>query len=268
MRKQLQGTKVGMLQIIRATSRRKHGSVVWECVCDCGKTCFKVTEKLNGKTRICGCLKVTTNTTHGELRGRKKAKTRIYEIWSNMRKRCRDMNGAAYKNYGGRGIVVCKRWESFRNFKSDMGNPPSDLHEIERIENGKGYTPGNCRWATIKEQARNKRSNFYITFCGRRRCLAEWCEILGKKYKMVWKRMRYGKQTFEQAIGRAPRRSTPLRNTKVKFRGQTKTVGEWCRILGLKFGTVYARVRSSRWPIHEALSVPVEQRSYSRASQA
>lgn len=82
--------------------------------------------------------------------------TRTYRIWAGMRKRCNDPNCKEYKNYGGRGISVCLRWDSFLDFLSDMGNAPDKL-TLERINNDKGYYKANCRWATRKEQMANRR---------------------------------------------------------------------------------------------------------------
>lgn len=79
-----------------------------------------------------------------------------YSTWKDMRKRCTNPNTRCYKNYGARGVNVCKRWEDFNNFLEDMGKRPSSKHSIDRIDNNKGYTPSNCRWATIKQQNENR----------------------------------------------------------------------------------------------------------------
>ncbi len=86
-----------------------------------------------------------------------------YKVWHNMLSRCRNKNSTYFQNYGGRGIAVCERWEQFELFFADMGRRPSRLHSLDRIDNDQGYRPGNCRWATKKEQALNTRATLNLT---------------------------------------------------------------------------------------------------------
>lgn len=107
------------------------------------------------------------------------SKTRFYTIWKGMKDRCYKKHKVAYAYYGARGVTVCDRWFSFRCFFEDMAPTYYAGATIDRIDSGKGYSPENCRWSTPKEQARNRKTNRYITVDGTTKCLAEWAEYLG-----------------------------------------------------------------------------------------
>lgn len=127
-----------------------------------------------------------------------------YRAWQQMRLRCLDPEHAAYASYGGRGITVCDRWrEDPAAFIADLGPKPSPKHELDRIDNDKGYEPGNCRWVTRKVNDRNRRSNRFVTFRGETLTIAEWCERLGLPGDTV--RWRLSRWTVEEAL------TTPVR---------------------------------------------------------
>lgn len=119
--------------------------------------------------------------THGHARRRNGQKAHpTYVSWASMLNRCRNERTPDFKNYGGRGITVCKRWLRYENFLADMGERlPGQT--LERINNDRDYKPSNCRWATKREQARNSRHNTFITFRGRRMLLIDWARELGLK---------------------------------------------------------------------------------------
>ncbi len=120
---------------------------------------------------------------------------RVHNIWMGMIDRCsNDRSG----NYGKRGISVCERWLLFENFHEDMGNPPSSSHSIDRVDNDGDYRPGNCRWATRTEQARNTRSNTILALRGAKRTIAEWSELTGIKPATICRRLDAG-----WSVGRA-----------------------------------------------------------------
>lgn len=135
--------------------RANDGHIQWHCQCDCGNvTKAKVFILRLGRKESCGCTRSERisagKTKHG------KSKTKIYRIWSAMKERCERPDNHAYKNYGGRGITVCKRWQKFENFYADMGERPSGK-SLDRINNELGYYHENCRWASTLEQRHNRR---------------------------------------------------------------------------------------------------------------
>lgn len=115
----------------------------------------------------------TKRRRHGQ------AKSKLYKTWVSMRNRCNNPKNIAYSKYGGRGIKVCERWNSFQLFAEDMGEPPEQKSSIERKDNSKDYEPGNCCWATPKEQARNRRTSRMIEHNGITKTLKEWSESTG-----------------------------------------------------------------------------------------
>jgi hypothetical protein len=131
-----------------------------------------------------------------------------YRVWCHVLARCGTATDAAYDNYGGRGITVCDRWLTFTNFYADVGPRPSPQHTLERIENDGNYEPGNVRWATRKEQNRNKRNNRLLTFNGRTQCIAAWAEEIGITWAALRARLRLG-WSVERALTPGDHRRTP-----------------------------------------------------------
>lgn len=155
--KDLAGTRFGRLVVLRRVAN--HGDrVQYECICDCGTICVTRANSLTiGDTKSCGCIvkEVFHRTKHGMARANNRHP--LFSLWSHMRDRSNPLNAEKYPRYAGRGIFMCDRWRNdFAMFVADIGERPSPQHSVDRINNDKGYEPGNCRWATPKEQANNR----------------------------------------------------------------------------------------------------------------
>jgi hypothetical protein len=194
------GQRFGKLVAIERIGRDPLGAAVWSAMCDCGNLTSGAARNIRaGKKKSCGCLSSSIKeraTTHGaSVKGSRLRPT--YQSWLNMRMRCLQPTHQAYSRYAGRGIGICERWASFENFLEDMGERPSPKHSIERIDNDGHYEPGNCRWATIVDQARNRRSNVHITYCGETLTLSQWSERTGLAISLISRRLQAGLEPDE-----------------------------------------------------------------------
>lgn len=193
---ELIGHRFGRMVVVAFAERAKRKRW-WLCRCDCGtekKACH--TDLLTGATKSCGCLSVehrakgwAASTTHGQGG---KLRTPTYNSWHKMKQRCLNPKNDEYSNYGGRGITVCERWLDFENFLADMGPRPTGT-SIDRFPDKNGnYEPGNCRWATAKEQNNNMRKNIFLEYGGTRLTVAQWARRLGISPGTLHGRLRSG----------------------------------------------------------------------------
>jgi len=201
--KNLTGKTFGLLTVIAFKETDLKNSF-WECLCKCGNVkVIKGRNMTSGTAVSCGCLRkensIKAATKHGQA-----GKTRTYRIWQNMLSRCFNEKSTGYYRYGGRGIKVCARWCIFLNFFEDMGEAVGDL-SINRIDNDGNYEPGNCQWATQKEQARNTSRTVLLDYQGEIKKQKELCEEFGVSYNMVRKRIKRG-WNAQDAIHVAPKK--------------------------------------------------------------
>lgn len=176
------GTRFGRLTVLgRSEAFNKRGVRLWRCECDCGNTKnIPRSELVNGHTSSCGCLRNTADSLSHK---------RPYRIWRSMMNRCYRKYNHNYCDYGGRGIVVCKEWQTFKGFWNDMSTGYNDDLSIDRLDNNKGYYKKNCKWSTPKEQANHRRNSRLFTIDGKTLNVTQWCEKYGLDRRLVFRRL-------------------------------------------------------------------------------
>ena len=189
----LTGQKFGRLLVVERVESTKYGNAKWLCRCACGNKKIVAAGNLkSGHTQSCGCFEkeqtIKRSTKHG------KCGTRLYQSWQDMKNRCYRPLTQSYKTHGSRGITVCDEWlhdfQAFYNWA--MANGYRDNLTLERIDVNGNYEPSNCRWATQKEQANNKRNNHFVTYKGETKTISQWSEITKIKQGTIQARLKRG----------------------------------------------------------------------------
>lgn len=197
----LTGMRFGRLTVLNRIENDKHGCARWHCVCDCGNEVYPSASSLRtGHTKSCGCLRreriVESVLIHNE------SHSRLYGIWQSMKRRCFNKNFKHYHLYGGRGIKIHSEWiDDFGSFRDwALSNGYEEGLTLDRIDNDGNYEPSNCRWITMHEQARNKRTNVIVTYHGEEGCFTDMCKKLDISKAIARYRMKKHGVTFEQAV--------------------------------------------------------------------
>lgn len=241
----LTGHKFGRLTVLHRVPEKTKGVTRWACICDCGTPKEANGHNMkNGYIRSCGCLlteHIENRVKKGMHRTHGHSGTPTYNIWCKMRERCGNPQNPNYPSYGGRGIYVCERWQSFETFLADMGERPSPKHSIDRIDNDGPYSPENCRWVgSIREQRANCRDNRRVTYKGETLIVSEWARRTGIDNETLLFRLNAG-WSVERAF------TEPLWNQKtITLNGRTQTVMAWARETGINRRTIADRL-SKGW---------------------
>ena len=213
MKIDLTNKKFNRLLVVRQAPH-KNNKVMWECLCDCGNTVYVTSHSLiAATTKSCGCYTKDRikdkNTIHGQ------AKTKLYSVWKNIRRRCYNTNDKSYNRYGGRGIGVCEEWkDSFQSFydwayaNGYDNNAKYGECTLDRIDTNGDYCPANCRWVSLKEQANNRQSNVLITYNGKTDTMSNWAREIEIEYTCLFSRIHDLHWSIEKAL------TTPSRNKR------------------------------------------------------
>lgn len=190
------------LTAIEPTKDRFDKKIVWRFSCSCGKKHLATaTHVRRGLVKSCGCLANEIIRARNFRHGRRF--TREWRAWNEMMNRAHRASSKSKNNkyYKDRGVSVCERWQTFKNFYDDMGDCPRN-YTLDRIDNDGSYEPDNCRWATMKQQANNRSNNKRITLNGKTQTLSEWESITGTSQKNISARLRLGWDIKEAIYGK------------------------------------------------------------------
>ena len=238
------------ITIIEFDGRKgKYRTKYYKALCDCG-TEFSVigTHVTSGHTKSCGCIAKRANGN---------SRTNEYGSLQGAIRRCYNPNNKKYKNYGARGITVSERYrgsDGVDNLIQDIGAKPGPEFSLGRIDNDGNYCPGNLRWETWEQQARNKTTNRMITYKGETLTLNEWEEKKGLTHGVVTYRLNAG-WSIEKALETAPHAT---KKNYIEFNGYNRSVEEWSELTGIPRHNLYYRVRAG-WSTEKTLTTPARQ---------
>ena len=180
--------------VLKFSHRTKDGRTYWLCRCDCGNSkSVRGSHLISTASRSCGCLKAESTSkrarTHGATVGGELEP--LYVVWCSMKQRCYDSGCRAYKDYGGRGIVLSENWMEYQSFKDDMKYGYKKGLQIDRVDNNGNYCKENCRWSTPRQNCNNRRNSIFLRFQGINKTIAQWSRKLKMNDKTLY--LRYSK---------------------------------------------------------------------------
>jgi hypothetical protein len=250
---------------------------VQDFICDCGKLLTRPrVYVVHGNCSSCGCLRrdFTVNKNkaaakHGYFG------TPTYRSWSSMVTRCEDPTHVAYHNYGGRGVVIHPELRDFVRFLAFLGERPSLRHSIDRYPNQNGnYEPGNVRWATVEEQANNKRTNRFIEHNGQKKTISQWARESCVSFVCFVSRIRNGWDIDEamntptgqkRPSSKEDKNPTSRGGVTYTYKDRTLTLFQWSAEVCIDDGTLNSRIKAG-WPIEKVLTTPVKKKKPSQRS--
>jgi hypothetical protein len=217
--------------------------------CETCKKQYSVIKCREHKTHFCSraCNRFRNQIKHG------KCTSRIYKVWSAMKGRCCNETDPGFQHYGGRGIKVSDDWMTFENFYRDVGEPPFEGAQIDRINNNGDYCKDNVRWVNRKDNMRNTRRNKNVFIQGKQVCFIEACKIIGVKLHTAYARKRTNNLTHQETIDYCVRNPPAPLKVFVNYRGRLMCLTEACRKSGFNFNTVRERSKRKNIPVQESL---------------
>lgn len=244
------GLRFGKLTVLDY-AYSKNCRTYWKCKCDCGNEKIALGKNLMNKNILsCGCMK-GKHTKHNL------SETPLYNVWEKIKIRCYNKNSTVYKNYGGRGIIVCDDWRNnfqafydwaiANGYKEEKLPSGRNKYQIDRIDVNGNYEPLNCRWVTPKEQQRNRRNNKIIDYKGEKKTFAEICEENNLDYNFVANRLRRGKSILEALADKKDCRKY------YNYNGILLTAKEISLINGISVSTINARFALG-WSVEKVIN--------------
>lgn len=239
------GYRSHRLVVVRRSVFKTKDGGLWWVQCDCGEFLLKSTSAISqNEAKSCGCILRQIRREGGARK-----RHRHYGRWVSMISRCSDPKNANYKNYGGRGITVCKEWrDNFWVFVKDIGDPPTEQHSLDRINNDGNYEPNNVRWATQKQQRNNTRKVRWLTLNGVTKNISTWGAEINICPSQIRRRIEKKRWSVERAL------TTSKIHKGIALAGVTKSIRAWSRDTGIPRSTL--RQRLKQMELDKALSQP------------